>query len=66
MASVIYSKVGTRTRSLYPRSIGYAPWLVSQPQDSERRGGRESVPSRLHFGQAARCVPLAPDDALAL
>ena len=21
-----------------------APWLVSQPQDSERRGGRESAP----------------------
>jgi hypothetical protein len=25
-------------------STGFAPWLVSQPQDSERRGGRESVP----------------------
>jgi hypothetical protein len=36
---------------------GFAPWLVSQPQDSERRGGRESVPPPQHHHDACGAAP---------
>jgi hypothetical protein len=44
-------------------STGFAPWLVSQPQDSERRGGRESVPPPQHHHDARGAAPC--DAALA-
>ena len=43
--------------------IGFAPWLVWQPRDSERRGGCESVPPhRARSAEATRAARLFPVD----